>query len=119
MGQAFFTLVIQALIDNTNNMNMAQIIYIVSRLLFGAIAAFLAINLWSKTRDISWMLMVAGAIALYVETIYSVLSMFGIVEGSVISINSLSTSASVITIVLTNLPVLFFIAAFITLVKKK
>ena len=100
-------------------MDIAQVIYITSRLVFGAVAAFLAITLWSKTRDLSWMFMVAGAITMYIETIYSVLSVFGLVEGSAVSISSLSLSASILTILLANLPVLCFIIAFFIMVKKK
>ena len=60
------------------------------------------------------MLMVAGIIALYIDTIYTVLGIFGLVEGSV-----LISSLSALTIILVNLPVLFFIAAFIVMVIRK
>ena len=96
-------------------MGTGQVVYIVSRLFFGAVAAFFAIVLWSKTRELCWMFMVAGIIAMYVETIYSIMGMFGLVQ-------SMATSTgifSVISIILINLPVMLFIAAFMIMVAKK
>ncbi|MCL2831791.1 MAG: hypothetical protein FWD78_01345 [Treponema sp.] len=96
-------------------MDTGQLIYITSRLSLGALAAFLAILLWSKTRDVAWMLMVIGAIAAYVETVYSILEMFGITGSNLVSIGSVP----VVSIVLPGLPTLFFIAAFAVMVARK
>ena len=96
-------------------MDSGQIVYIISRLSLGALASFLAIMLWSKTRDVAWMLIVIGTIAAYVETVYSILNLFGISGGRFITIGSVP----LISIVLPCLPVIFFIAAFAVMVIRK
>ena len=96
-------------------MDTGQLVYIIGRLSLGAIAAFLAILLWSKTRDVAWMLMVMGAIAAYVDTVYSILGLFGISSGTFLSIGSMS----VLSILLPCLPPIFFIAAFMVMVIRK
>jgi uncharacterized membrane protein len=96
-------------------MGIGEIVYIVSRLVLGALAAFFAIVLWSKTRDLAWMLMVVGAIAGYVETVYSILKTFGIVGEELFSFGSVS----LLSLILTNLPEIFFVAAFAVMVARK
>jgi biotin transporter BioY len=96
-------------------MDSGEVIYIATRLALGALASFFAIMLWSKTRDVAWMLMVAGTIAAYVETVYSILERFGITGrgwGGAGSMRFLS-------IVLPCLPEAFFIAAFVVMVIRK
>jgi len=96
-------------------MDSGQIVYILSRLSLGALASFFAIMLWSKTRDVAWMLMVIGTIAAYVETVYSILKLFGISGGSFITIGSVP----LLTILLPCLPTVFIIAAFAVMVVRK
>ena len=96
-------------------MDTGQLVYIISRLSLGALAAFFAILLWSKTRDVAWMLMVIGAIAAYVDTVYSILELFGIAGGDLLSIGSMP----VVSILLPSLPTVFFIAAFAVMVARK
>jgi Na+-transporting NADH:ubiquinone oxidoreductase subunit NqrD len=96
-------------------MDVGEIIYVSSRLLFGAAAAFFAIMLWSKTRNLAWMLMVIGMIAAYVETVYSILGMLGITELTKVLIGSVPLA----TILLSNLPTGFFLAAFLVQVVRK
>ena len=97
------------------SMDIGEIIYIVSRLFLGAVASFFAIILWSRTRDTAWMLIVIGTIAMYVETVYSILEMFGITEGFRVLVGSVPLAA----IILPNLPAGFFIAAFLTMIMRK
>jgi hypothetical protein len=85
-----------------------HLIYILSRLILGALASFLAIMVWSKTRDVAWMLMAIGAIANYAEIVYSILGILGITEGS----------APMAALALTNLPTCFFIAAFLVMIAR-
>ena len=61
------------------------------------------------------MLMVFGAIAAYVEIVYSILVLFGITGANLPSIGSIP----VVSIVLPCLPVVFFIAAFAVMVFRK
>jgi hypothetical protein len=96
-------------------MDTGEIIYISSRLFLGAVAAFFAIILWSKTRDVAWMLMVIGTIAAYAEIVYSILDIFGITGVNLPSIGSVPLAS----IVLPNLPAVFFIAAFVVMVARK
>jgi hypothetical protein len=96
-------------------MDAGQILYISSRLVLGALASFFAIMLWSKTRDVAWMLMVIGTIAAYIETVYSILELFGISGGGRFVIGSVP----VVSIVLPCLWTSFFIAAFVVMVFRK
>ena len=96
-------------------MDSGQVTYILSRLGLGALASFFAIMLWSKTRDVAWMLMVIGTIAAYVETVYSILNLFGISGVHFLTIGSVP----LISIVLPSLPTVFFIAAFAVMVVRK
>jgi hypothetical protein len=92
-------------------MDTGQAIFIISRLIIGALAVFFAIMLWSRTRDIAWMLMIGGIIAAYGEVLYTVLNLFGI-TAALPAIGSVP----VLTIILSNVPVLFFISAFLVMV---
>jgi hypothetical protein len=96
-------------------MDIGAIVLIVSRLALGATASFLAIMLWSKTRDVAWMLMVVGTIAAYAETVYSILERFGIADGSLFSIGAVPLAS----IILPNIPTAFYIAAFAVMVARK
>jgi hypothetical protein len=95
-------------------MDMGHLIYILSRLILGGLAAFLAIVVWSKTRYPAWMLMAIGAIAGYAEIVYSILGILGITEGAVFLPGSVPAA-----LVLANLPVCFFIAAFSVVIVQK
>lgn len=95
-------------------MDAGELIFAISRLAFGAVAAFLAIVLWSKTRDSAWMLMVIGTIAAYADTVYSILASLGM-AGSSLTIGSVPVAA----LVFPNVPTLFFIAAFAVMVVRK
>jgi len=95
-------------------MDAGEVLFIVSRLTAEALAAFFAIMLWSKTRDVAWMLIVIGTIAAYVETIYSILNLFGL-TGTQLAIGSVPLAS----ILLPNLRTGFFIAAFVVMVVRK
>jgi hypothetical protein len=96
-------------------MDLGEITYIVSQLTLGALASFFAIMLWSKTRDVAWMLMVIGTVAMYIETVYSILDLFGITGGDTFVIGSVPVAA----IVLPSLGTIFFIIAFLIMVIRK
>jgi len=95
-------------------MDAGETLYAASCLTAGALLAFFAIWLWSKTRDTAWMLMIIGAIVAYVETVYSILARFGI-TGTRFSIGSVPVAV----ILLPNLRTAFFIAAFAVMVARK
>ncbi|MDC7126333.1 MAG: hypothetical protein PQJ46_12250 [Spirochaetales bacterium] len=89
-------------------MAMESLIFIISRLVFGAVAAFLAILLWSKTRDAAWMFIVVGTIFRYGQIMYDTFAIFGIVRDNVIIIPGYLK----LDTLLENLPYCFFIIAF-------
>lgn len=93
-------------------MDSGQITFILSQLILGAIATFLAIMLWSRTRDAAWMLIIIGAITAYIEIVYSILGIFGMDGGNLFLIGSVP----IISFVLPLLRMGFFIAAFLIMV---
>ncbi|MDR2942037.1 MAG: hypothetical protein LBV17_05560 [Treponema sp.] len=93
-------------------MDSSQTAYILSQLVFGAVATFLAIMLWSKTRDAAWMLIVMGTIFAYVEIVYSILGLFGIDGRDLFLIGSVP----LISFILPLLRMIFFIAAFVVMI---
>lgn len=96
-------------------MDVGEIILISSRLVLGAASSFLAIVLWSKTRDVAWMLIVIATIAAYAETVYTILDRFGLTEGVRFSIGSVPLAS----LILPNVPTLLYIAAFAVMVARK
>ena len=92
-------------------MEQGQILLVMSQLIFGAIAAFLAIMLWSRTRNSAWMLIIIGAIVAYIEIVYSILNMFGMTADFF-----LIGSVPVISFILPLLRMFFFIAAFLVMI---
>ncbi|MCL2480938.1 MAG: hypothetical protein FWF38_04450 [Spirochaetaceae bacterium] len=56
-----------------------QVILILIDNFLAGVAAFLAIVVWVKTRDISWVFIILSVIGFYVSIIYKTLLLFGIV----------------------------------------
>ena len=79
----------------------------------GAMAAFLAIMLWSRTRDAAWMLIIIGTIAAYAVTIYDIMKLSGIEDRIVIG------SMPLMSILLPCLPMGFLIATLAVMVARK
>ena len=96
-------------------MDLGQAIFVYSRLILGAVAAFLAIMLWSKTRDIAWILVVIGTITAYIEIVYSILDMRGFISG----VFPAGVSVQPAAILLPCIRLLFFIAAFLVMVIRR
>jgi hypothetical protein len=92
-----------------------QLVYIIIRLVLEAVAVFFAVVLWSKTRDAAWMLVISGVIAAYAGTVYSVLKIFGITGRP----DPAAASAPFAPLLLFNLPIVFFLAAFVIEVIRK
>ena len=87
----------------------ALIIFYIVKLVLGGLLAFLAIMLWSKTRDPAWMALVAGAITGYTGLIFNMMLDLGIVTAGKIEFYGIPLSVLIFTVV----PSLFFIFAFI------
>jgi hypothetical protein len=96
-------------------MDTGQTIYIFSQLILGAVAAFLAILLWPKIREAAWMLVIFGTIIAYIETVYSILKIFGIAGEEYIILGSIP----LISFVLPSLRMILFIIAFAVMVYKQ
>ena len=90
-------------------------IMILSRLATGSIAAFLSILLWSRTRDTAWMFVIIGVIVICGETLFQTLKAFGIVSAGFL----VFSGVSVFELVLANLPIIFFSAAFLIMIFRK
>jgi len=90
-------------------------IFVYSRLILGAAAAFLAIMLWSKTRNAAWMLIAAGTIIAYIEIVYSITELLGFMANFGIIIGSVTLAA----ILLPALRMAFFVAGFLVMVVRK
>ena len=96
-------------------MDTGQFVFVYSRLILGAVATFLAIMLWSKTRDAAWMLMVIGVVVAYIEIVFSVLEIKGLTAGNTLYIGSVS----LVVILLPALRMFFLIAAFLVMVIRR
>lgn len=93
-------------------MDDSQMILYILKLVLGGLAAFLAIMLWSKTRDLAWMSLVAGAVTTYAGIVYDMMTVFGIVGVSGISLFGIPLA----TLLFAVIPPLFFIIAFIIMI---
>ena len=92
-------------------MDLSQAIFIICQLALGAVLTFLAIMLWSRTRNIAWMFIIIGVIVSYIEIIYHILGLFGI--GSEFF---LIGSVPIITFVLPLLRMTFFIGGIFVMI---
>ena len=95
-------------------MSTESIIFIISRLVFGAGATFLAIILWSRTRDSAWMFIVVGTIFRYGQIMFDTFAVFGIVRDNLVIIPGYLG----IDTILENLPYIFFIVAFVIMIRR-
>ena len=96
-------------------MDTGQVVYISSQLILGAAATFLAILLWPKIRDAAWMMIIFGIIIAYIETVYSVLDIFGLSGREWMVFGSVP----LLSFVLPNIRMIFFITAFIIMIHKQ
>jgi hypothetical protein len=95
-------------------MNSEQMIMILSKLALGSVAAFLSIILWSKTRDTAWMFVIIGILLTYGEIIFQTLKAFGIIGQFLVF-----SGVPVFELLLVNLPLLFFITAFLFMILRR
>jgi hypothetical protein len=97
------------------DMDTAAPILLVSRLTVTAVTTFLAIVLWSRTRDLAWMLMVVGTVAGYADILYGLLFRFGVVPEGPLA----APGVPLAVLILSNLPTLLYGAAFAVMVARK
>lgn len=98
-------------------MTTADLVVNLTRLGVGAIATFLAILLWSNTRDTAWMFIVMGTIVRYGEILYTTFRVFGIapsIQGGFIGLPYMA----IVQILLSNLPTVLYATGFIIMLAR-
>jgi len=95
-------------------MNQSQIIIWCIKLVLGGIAAFLAILLWSKSRNGGWMCLVASVLISYAGIIFDMMKEFGILSLDHIVLYGLP----VISLCFTVIPSVLLIIALILFIKE-
>ena len=93
----------------------SQVLFYIIKLVFGGIAAFLAIMLWSRTRDAAWMCLVAGAVTGYAGLVYELLEKLGIVLASEYLFFGIPLSSLLFSVI----PSVFIILGFILMLSRK
>ncbi len=96
-------------------MEFSAILTTLVRFFLGAVATFFAILLWSRTRDLAWILIVIGVLISYADTVYTTLEAFGIVGGELLYLYGIA----LFPFLLGNAPLVFFILAFIVMISRK
>ncbi|BDC96709.1 MULTISPECIES: hypothetical protein [Treponema] len=94
----------------------SEILLGIVKVVLGGIAAFLAIMLWSRTREPSWMCVVAGAVTGYAGIVYELLVKLGIVIARDFVVPM--TGVLVSSLVFTVLPMVFVILALVLMLFK-
>ena len=97
-------------------MAQSEIAFYIIRLILGGVAAFLAIMLWSRTRDFSWMFLVFAAVTGYSAIVFDLLLKLGFVHTK--NIILLGKEISIVQLALAIFPGLFVIIAFILMLIK-
>ena len=92
-------------------------ISILVKLLMGAVGTFCAILLWSRSRDVAWVLVVIGVLVSYAGIIFDTVDRFGLVTWDGFIVAGLPGFA-LIQAVLANLPMLLYAIAFIVVLTR-
>jgi hypothetical protein len=96
-------------------MELTDYFVLLTRLGVGAVTTFLAILLWSQTRDVSWVLAIVATLVGYAQIILETLEGFGIISGEFFVVSGFP----LLRVILVNLPMVFLSLAFITMVARK
>jgi hypothetical protein len=97
-------------------MDTGLAVYLVTRITVAGLMTFLAIILWSRTRDIAWMLIVIAAISSYSDVLFDLLVQFGLLDEAKMQFFGLPVAR----IAFANLPYLFLSLSFlVTLFRKR
>lgn len=96
-------------------MNNSELILLIIKLVLGGMAAFLAIFLWSKTRDAAWMTLVGGVVFSYAGIVFEMMLVLGIVESGGFSVFGIPVANLFFAVV----PSLFYIVAFLLMILRK
>lgn len=96
-------------------MELTDYFVLLTRMGVGAVTTFLAILLWSQTRDAAWVLAIVAVLVSYAQIILETLEGFGIVSGEFFAVSGFP----LLRVVLVNLPMVFLSLAFITMVARQ
>ena len=91
--------------------------YFVIKLIFGALACFFAILLFSKTRDLAWLFVIIGTVLLYIQIVFETLYTLNIISQDYFLFLGINFF-HIINIIITNLPLTAFTTGFIILLIK-
>jgi len=91
-----------------------EISYLI-RLFLGALGTFFAILVWSKTRNPSWIFIILGILFHYINIVFETLENFGIITNQIYNIGNIP----ILKILLTNMPMVFFIIGLIIFIVRK
>lgn len=97
-------------------MSENEILFFIIKLFLGGVIAFLAILLWGRTRDFSWMFLVLAAVTGYSALVFDLLLRLGVVSSRDVLV--LGIYIPLARLVLAVLPSLFVIIAFILMLIK-
>lgn len=89
-----------------------NLLLLIIKLIVGGIAAFLAIMLWSRTRDVAWTCLIAGVVTSYAGIVYDMLMQLGVVISGGVAVAGIQ----IVTLLFAVVPSCFFIAAFIIMI---
>ena len=95
-------------------MAQSELILYLLKLILGGLTAFLAVLLWSKTRDSAWMSLVAGVVIHYAGIVYNLLLDFGFV----FTVDFVVFGIPITSLLFTTIPLLFFILAFSLMLRR-
>ncbi|HZK19295.1 MAG TPA: hypothetical protein VFC68_01075 [Treponemataceae bacterium] len=90
-------------------MHNSELVLFITKLVLGGIAAFLAILVWSKTRDSAWICFIGGILFSYVGIIVDMMHSMGMITSQKYKV----LDVSLLTLVFTIIPYAFYIAAFL------
>lgn len=93
-------------------MNEGDLILFIIKLVLGGAAAFLAIFLWSKTRDVAWMTLVAGVVFSYAGVVFDMMLQMGFVSSGGIPI----FGVPIVKLFFAVIPSVFVIVAFVLMI---
>ena len=96
-------------------MTLVELIPLVARLFSGALGTFFAILLWSRTRDVAWVLVIIGTLIAYAGIVYSTLKFFTIIVEEPVVIAGIH----LIELVVENLPSCLYALGFIVMIRRK
>lgn len=97
-------------------MTETEVIFFIIKLFLGGVIAFLAIMLWSRTRDFSWMFLILSAVIGYSSVVFDLLLRLGFVTSRLV--NVLGIEIPLVQLVLAIVPSIFVIIAFILMLIK-